>query len=398
MQRTRETYGKATCGAIHTSCLFVLFFCAVAVQSSAQTLTLSTSGGAVVSGVGPFHSGFGSVNGLGVGTPSAGITLLSNNFTGPGGVVGALYTTPYALTVVDGNPNRPSQVTAYITTNFSKPTAVALYTCTVGGACATTGGFVQMSTNVGAQTTIWAGIPAGGGGPSTARLGVWVGDLNGVAAFTGTDSVTIHYTFTQTSPPNKTTSVDFVLDLPQENVQSAVSLGFAQGVTAVNGGAACPLGGPVVVGSASDVSFNIGTVDGLGISIPTCGGLVAVVATGASSATYATSYKVIPAFSGITTSATPTATIDLTSAGFTNSSTLTVEEGASAAGMTAVPASGTTHAIPTTVSNTSIERFIGLTILNNNSGAATRFPSRAAAGPFTASADAALVTFTMTVN
>ena len=181
-------------------------------------------------------------------------------------------------------------------------------------------------------------------------------------------------------------------------MQSAVSLGFAQGVTSVNGGAACPLGGPVVVGSLSDVSFNLGTVDGLGVSTPACGGRVAAVAVGATSATYATSYQVTPAFSGITTSATPTATIALTSAGFTNSGALTLEEGATAAGMTSIPASGTTHAITTTTSNSAIERFLGLTILNNNAGAATRFPSRAAAGPFAASADAALLTFTMTVN
>jgi hypothetical protein len=399
MQKTKDTYGRAVCGAIHTYRLSVfLFLLFSAAASFAQILTLSTDGGAVVAGIGPFHSGFGNVNGLGIATPSAGITMLSSNFSGPGGVTGTLYTTPYGLLAVDGNPNRPSQVTAYITANFSKPTAVALYSCQVGGACTTTGGYVQMSTNSGAQTTIWAGIPAGGAGPSQGYLGLWIGGLNGASAFTGTDSVTIHYTLAQTSGPFKSTTSDLVLDLPQANIQDAVSLGFSQGATTVNGGAACGLGGSVVVGSASDVSFNLGSVDGLGVSTPTCGGKVAAVAVGAPSATYATSYKVTPAFSGITTSATPTATIALTSSGFTNSSTLSVQEGSSAAGMTAVPASGTTHAITTTVSNSAIERFLGVTILNNNSGAIARFPSRAAAGPFTASADAALITFTMVVN
>jgi hypothetical protein len=154
----------------------------------------------------------------------------------------------------------------------------------------------------------------------------------------------------------------------------------------------------VVVGSASDVSFNLGAVDGLGISVPACGGKISPVGVGAPSATYATSYKVTPAFSGITTSATPAASIVLTSAGFTNSGTLSIQEGSSAAAMALVPAAGGTHSFTTTVSNVAIERFIGLTILNNNSGIASRVPNRAAAGPFTASADAALVTFTMTVN
>jgi len=256
-----------------------------------------------------------------------------------------------------------------------------------------------MSTNTGAPTTVWSGIPAGGAGPATANLGIFISGANGTNGFSGTDAtnVTIQFTLAQTVSPNKFVNVNLVLDTLKLTVQNAVSLGFAQGATTVGGGAACGLGGSVVIGSASDVSFNLGSVDGLGISTPTCGGTVAAVAVGAPSATYATAYKITPAFSGITTSPTPTATIALTSAGFTNSGSLSIQEGASAVAMAAVPTSGSTHTFTTTVSNVAIERFIGLTILNNNSGIANRFPNRAAAGPFTASADAALVTFTMTV-
>src|SRR5438045_2328603 len=71
----------------------------------------------------------------------------------------------------------------------------------------------------------------------------------------------------------------------QVSVNTAVRLSFAAGTTAVNGGAACVLGGSVVVGSASDVSFNLGTVDGLGLSAPTFGGLVSEVGVGGTSAT-----------------------------------------------------------------------------------------------------------------
>jgi hypothetical protein len=256
-----------------------------------------------------------------------------------------------------------------------------------------------MSTNTGAPTTVWSGIPAGGAGPAAASLGVFISNANGPSGFSGTDatSVSIQFTLKQTVSPNKFVNVNLVLDTLKLTVQTAVSLGFAQGATTVGGGAACGLGGSVVVGSASDVSFNLGSVDGLGISTSTCGGKVSAVAVGATSATYATSYKITPAFSGITTSATPAASIVLTSAGFTNSGTLSVQEGSSAATMVSVPTSGSTHTFTTTISNVAIERFIGLTILNNNSGIANRFPNRAAAGPFTASADAALVTFTMTV-
>ena len=184
----------------------------------------------------------------------------------------------------------------------------------------------------------------------------------------------------------------------QVSVNTAVRLSFAAGATTVNGGAACALGGSVVVGSASDVSFNLGTVDGLGLSAPTCGGLVAAVAVGGTSATYATSYKITPEWSGFVAAAA--ANTVLTSAGFTNSATLTPMEGSTAAGMTAVPTSGTTHAIATAAagSGVTVERFIGVNVLNNNGGAASRFPNKAAAGPFAAGADAALITYTMTLQ
>jgi len=184
----------------------------------------------------------------------------------------------------------------------------------------------------------------------------------------------------------------------QVSVNTAVRLSFAAGATTVNGGAACALGGSVVVGTASDVSFNLGTVDGLGLSAPTCGGLVAAVAVGGTSATYATSYKITPEWSGFVAAAA--ANTVLTSAGFTNSTTLTPMEGSTAAGMTAVPTSGTTHAIATAASGSgvTVERFIGVNVLNNNGGAASRFPNKAAAGPFAAGADAALITYTMTLQ
>jgi hypothetical protein len=379
----------------------IVFIFLSAMSASGQTLSFSTSGGASVTigGGGRGQSGFGNVNGLGIGTPGAGITVISTSFAGPGGTLGTLYSTPYGVNVTDSGGAHQLKVTASINTNFIKPTALALYSCPVGGSCGSTAGYAAMSTNSGAPTTIWSASPANGG-VGQAFFGLWVSGGNGTGStsFIGTDQVRVTYLATETTSPNNSVTNEFRLDTPVENVQDAVSLGFAQGATTVGGGAACALGGSVVVGSASDVSFNLGSVDGLGISSSTCGGKVAAVAVGATSATYATSYKVKPAFSGITTSATPTASIVLTSSGFTNSGTLTLKEGSSAAAMSSVPISGNTHTFTTTVSNVAIERFIGLTILNNNSGIANRFPNRAAAGPFTASADAALVTFTMTVN
>src|SRR5579864_714891 len=188
--------------AFRLAAIVFLFFSAMSL--SAQTLTFSPSGGVSVTGPdagGSFHSSLGTFNGLGLGAAPAGYNLISSNFTGPGGVIGALYSTPYAMTAVDGNPNRPSAVTAAVTTNFSKPTAIALYSCAVAGACGGAGGYTQISTNTGAPTTVWAGIPAGGAGPATAYLGVFISGANGTSGFSGTDAtnVAVQFTLKQTA-------------------------------------------------------------------------------------------------------------------------------------------------------------------------------------------------------
>ncbi len=184
----------------------------------------------------------------------------------------------------------------------------------------------------------------------------------------------------------------------QVQVQTAVRLTFSAGATLVNGGAPCAIGGSVVVnGTPSDVSINFGPgfMDGLGISVPTCGGLVG---TGASSATYATSYKIKPEWSGFKNLGS---TITLTSAGFTNANTLSLVEGnaATLAALTAVPAAGNTHQIAIAAGNSGsvTERFMGVQVQNNDGTTNNIFPlSVGGAGPNNGG-DAALVTFTMTV-
>jgi hypothetical protein len=177
----------------------------------------------------------------------------------------------------------------------------------------------------------------------------------------------------------------------QATVQTSVRISFSAGTTTVNGGAACVLGGSVVVGSASDVSFNLGNIDGLGLATPTCGGLVNAggVAVGGTSATWATSYKYTPEWSGF--GAAVQGVTALTTPGFTNSGTLTAVEGnaATTAALTNVPL-GAGHSFTATAaqSGVTVERFMGVTVLNNNGGANTRF----------AGADAALITFTLTAS
>jgi hypothetical protein len=161
------------------------------------------------------------------------------------------------------------------------------------------------------------------------------------------------------------------------NAQTAVSLTLATG--SVSGSCAVSAGG------GGDFSVSLGNVNGLGVGTPTCGSLASVTA---SNATYATNYQITPSYSGFTAT---TSTVSLTAPAFTNSGTLALEEGSAAGSMTAVPTSGTTHAVAVTTSGTAISRYIGVQVSNANGSGA--FPGTAGAS----GTDSTLVTFTMTV-
>lgn len=163
------------------------------------------------------------------------------------------------------------------------------------------------------------------------------------------------------------------------NVQTAVMLTLSTGASAP--GTPCA----VNAGGGGDFNVDFGNVNGLGIGTPTCGG---VVATTASNATYATSYKLTPSYSGFTATG---ATISLTAPAFTHSGTLTLVEGDTTGTLTAVPTSGTAHNFAAASSAVTIEHFIGVQVSNSNG--ATAFPGTAAAS----GADSTVVTFTMTV-
>ena len=163
------------------------------------------------------------------------------------------------------------------------------------------------------------------------------------------------------------------------NVQTAVELTIATGT----GGLGTPC--TVSAGGGGDFSISLGNINGLGVGTPSCGGVQAVTAA---SATYATNYQITPSFSGFTSS---TATLSLTAPAFTHSATLTLVEGATSAGMTAVPTSGTTHQILNNTSGTAISRALGVTV--SNADGAGAFPGTAGGS----GSDSTLLTFSMTV-
>jgi hypothetical protein len=152
------------------------------------------------------------------------------------------------------------------------------------------------------------------------------------------------------------------------NVQSAIELTLATGATGPT---------PCTINTASDYSMSFGNVNGLGVGTPSCGAVTLV--TG-SNATYATSYRLTPRFSGLSST---TASVVLTAPAFANPTVLTLKEGATTGGLVAVPSTPGPAQITGLSSGATVERYLGVTVSN--------------ASPGFAGADATTVTFSMTV-
>jgi hypothetical protein len=152
------------------------------------------------------------------------------------------------------------------------------------------------------------------------------------------------------------------------NVQSAVELTLATGATGPT---------PCTINTASDYSMSFGNVNGLGVGSPTCGAVTSVTA---SNATYATSYRLTPRFSG---QSSTTASVVLTAPAFANPTILTLKEGATTGGLAAVPSTPGPAQITALSSGATVERYLGVTVSN--------------VSPGFAGADATTVTFSMTV-
>lgn len=329
------------------------------------TLTLgSAPGGVVISGVGPNYSaGFGNVNSLGVGIPGAGITIISTGVSG-----GVIYSTNINF-VISGlvNPHSAT-VSAYMSSNFTKPTALILKSCYPSGSCSSGASFNTISLNAGAPTPI---IPSPGviDGTFTASLGLFVASANGAGAVSGADSAIVTFVATDVSN-GKTSSVTLALNNPSENIQTAVGLLLASAA-----------GGLAVVPGA-DFSTNFGSVNGIGIS-PSAGLTVVPAAGGV---VYSSPYLLQPSFSGF---ASTTGTMSVyVSMNFVHPAILQLQDAAASGGpyttisnSSASPTSLTTSA----ATNSSLTRYLGLFVSSVNG-----------AGAFTGS-DSATLTYTLTV-
>lgn len=308
-----------------------------------------------------YVSSFGSVNALGIGTPSSGVTVipLSN---------GTLYLTSYGLTLTGGLPaGQTGYVTAYVSTNFGHPAALIMQSCPSSSSCSTAGQYSTMSTNPGAQTTVIAPPGIGKGTTVTAGLAIFVPDNNGANAFSGTDSAVITFTMFNFNTGAVIETLTLSLNNPRETLQNAVQLTLG---TASGGLSITP---------AADYSMTFGNVNGLGIA--PAAGLNVVASSGG--VIYSTPYLLQPSFSD---QPSTTASIQVkVSSPFVHSAILQLEDAPASTGpFTAISGAGL-QITSTAADRSPVTRFLGLFV-----------SSASGAGAFTGS-DSAIITFQMTV-
>jgi hypothetical protein len=363
--------GRAYIAYIKHSLLLAVFFAAAAPALGTVTLKLSTAvGGVTISGSSPsFKTGYGNVNGLGVGTPGAGIAILTTGVTG-----GVFYTAPYDI-VLSGLGAHKASVTVYVSTQFAHPTVLYLLSCYPSSGCTTGGSYATISTSAVSPTTVIAS-PGVANGTYIGSLALFVSNANGSGTFTGSDTATLTFTATDLTS-GATSTVTLALNTPNETVETAVQLFLA---TASGG---------LTISPASDFSTNYGNANGLGVGTPSSG-LTLVSAAGG--VIYSTPYQIEPSFSSFT-SATGTVTVYVSTA-FAHPNTLTLKDAASSGGpYTSI---STSSSSPTSISTTAssgstITRYLGLLVASSNGAGA--FPGTAGAS----GADGANLTYTLTV-
>jgi hypothetical protein len=360
------------CGAsfgrlLLTLIILVIVSMAFTKPAAAQqgTFTVAAApGGITLTAGGTTHSGqFGTMNALGIGTPSAGVTVIPLNN-------GALYFTHYQITVT-GLPNpHLAAVTAFVNSNFTHTAALIMESCPSSSSCNAAGNFSAISLLSAAPTTVVA-APGINDQTVTAGLAIFVPDNNGASAFAGIDAARITLTATDTTNNKNFATAEIRLDTPVgETVETALRLTLA---TAAGG---------LTVAPGSDFSMNFGNVNGLGFGPGA--GLTTVAAAGG--VVYSTPYVLQPAFTGFTST---TGTIKtFVSTNFAHPTILILRDAAAGAGPynNIGTTSGTATQITATAgSRSSITRFMGLFVSNTNGATSFR------------GSDSATLTFTMTV-
>jgi hypothetical protein len=171
-----------TTKAVVATALFSLNTPAATVQNALQLTLTAASGGLAVTPATDFTMNFGNVNGLGIG-PGAGLSTVS----AAGGII---YSTPYLINPVFTNfTSTTGSVSVYVSTNFAHPTILKLNDAASSG-----GPYTAISTTKTTPTSITRS--AADRSSITRYLGLFVSNINGATAFTGTDNATLTFTLT----------------------------------------------------------------------------------------------------------------------------------------------------------------------------------------------------------
>ena len=153
------------------------------VQSAVQLLLAQAASGRTISAGSDFSLGYGNVNALGIG-PGAGLTTV----TQAGGII---YSTPYNLLPVFTNlSSTTATLKVCVSTTFTHSAILVLHDSSSGNV----GTFSNISTNCGGPTSLTS--TANDRSTITRYLGLFVSNVNGATAFTGTDNATLTYTLT----------------------------------------------------------------------------------------------------------------------------------------------------------------------------------------------------------
>ena len=344
---------------------FGTVFFTIAADAAVNLKLGNAAGGLTLTAVGGNYSAaFGNMNGLGVGTPTAGLTAikLSN---------GSLYYTPYQLSVTGGLAGTDSAyVTAYVSVNFVHTAALLIESCPSTSGCNASGNYSAMSTNLLSQTTV---VPKPGmpkNTPTNAGIAIFLPDNNGASAYTGSADIAV-ITFTAFKNSDNSVIDTTTLTLNSNTVQDAVQLQLG---TATSG---------LPVTPATDYSMNFGNVNALGIG-PGAGLTTSAQAGGI---IYSTPYDLLPAFSAFSST---TASINVcVSTTFTHSAILQLEDSSTGSSGTfsniSTSCGAATSLAGSAANRSTFTRYLGLFVSNVNG--ATAFNGT----------DTATLTYTLTV-
>ncbi len=175
---------------------------------------LTALGGITFSGSKPnFFTGFGTVNGLGVGTPMTGLTVIHTN----GGV---LYSTPYIISISGAGGGNKGVAKIFLSTNFAHPAALGVFSCPATLDCTNPSNYTAVPASQSSEIPVIQ-PPGVLNGNFTEHLALFVSNTGN---FSGTDSATVQWDFYAFDPTHSTLTLkhqDFLtLNRPLETVQA----------------------------------------------------------------------------------------------------------------------------------------------------------------------------------